>query len=126
MTEHNMRSRGQTFEALACKHLKAQGLTLVEKNYEWPGVGEIDLIMKADHESYVFVEVRYRQSNDYGESAATISKTKQRRIIKTAQHYLQKHELTNKVYCRFDVVAFETDNNELTLDWIPAAFDAVH
>ncbi|MDR1056998.1 MAG: YraN family protein [Coxiellaceae bacterium] len=35
---------------------------------------------------------------------ATISKSKQRKIIKTATHYLQEQNLYDKVVCRFDVV----------------------
>ena len=58
-----------------------------------------------DRDQLVFVEVRSRSQNNYGTAADTITRRKQRRIILAAQYYLHKHRLTEKISCRFDVVA---------------------
>ncbi|MEY4763750.1 MAG: hypothetical protein RI907_423 [Pseudomonadota bacterium] len=114
---------GDEGEDRALRHLQAQGLTLVERNYRvarGPSArgAEIDLIMRDRDGTLVFVEVRQRKSTDQGGAAASVGRTKQQRCIRAAQHYL----MGLKVWppCRFDVVAI--DGGELA--WLPAAFDA--
>lgn len=107
------------------RHLLAQGLTLVERNYRvarGPGArgAEVDLILRdRDAEgTLVFVEVRARSSREHGGAAATVSRGKQQRCILGARHYLAS--LPQWPPCRFDVVAIDGED----LQWIPAAFDA--
>ena len=52
----------------------------------------------------VFIKVRPRQSNHYGDSTESITKSKQHRLIKTANHYLKKHRLSHRAICRFNVI----------------------
>ena len=107
--------QGTAAEDLACQYLEAQGLTLLKRNYRCR-IGELDLIMQ-DGDYLVFVEVRSRHDSCHGTPAETITKTKQRRLIKTAAHYLQKTRADAP--CRFDVVAVhQTDH----LEWIKNAF----
>ncbi len=105
---------GSSAEAQACAHLRAHGLRLVAKNFRCRG-GEIDLIMR-DGATLVFVEVRFRRSNRFGDPAATIDLRKQARLVTAAQTYLQKFRTASP--CRFDVVAITAGR----LDWIPDAF----
>jgi putative endonuclease len=114
---------GDEGEDRALRHLQAEGLTLVERNYrvaKGPSArgAEIDLIMRDRDGTLVFVEVRQRKSTDQGGAAASVGRTKQQRCIRGAQHYL----MSLKVWppCRFDVVAIDGEE----LNWIPAAFDA--
>jgi putative endonuclease len=81
-------------------------------------MGEIDLIMR-DQDTFVFVEVRVRNSSNWGGALASINTSKQNKIYKTAQHYLQVHYRA-KDYppCRFDVIAIKGDQ----LQWLKAAF----
>lgn len=117
---------GDAGEDRALAHLQQQGLVLVQRNYRVAGgpsvrAGEVDLIMRdQDREgTLVFVEVRRRGSFDHGGAAASVTRSKQMRIIFAARHYLQRH---CRVWppCRFDVVAIDGD----TLTWLIAAFDA--
>jgi len=110
---------GQTIENLVCNHLINQGLKLIVKNFQ-SKCGEIDLIMR-DDKILVFVEVRHRRLNDYGGGAATVDRHKQLKIIKTANFYLQKHKLYDKVLCRFDVVATSGKDGD-QIEWIKDAF----
>ena len=119
------KSRGDEAEERALRHLLAQGLTLVERNYRvarGPSArgAEVDLIMRAPDAdgTLVFVEVRQRSGRTHGGAAATVTRGKQRRCILGAQFYLSNLKVWPP--CRFDVVAI--DGEEVT--WLPAAFDA--
>jgi len=108
--------KGESEELRACEYLQTQGLRLITQNFSCR-MGEIDLIMQ-HNDSLVFVEVRYRKNKTFGGAAASITRIKQRKIIRTALFYQQKH--APKSCMRFDVVAIEGDNQ---LQWFPSAFD---
>ncbi len=115
--------KGQEAEDRACRHLQAQGLTLVQRNYRLAGGphrrgGEIDLIMHTPDGTLVFVEVRARAQARQGGAAASVTLRKQRSIIRAAQHFLMR--LRQCPPCRFDVVALEGER----LQWWPGAFEA--
>jgi putative endonuclease len=96
---------GRTAENTAKKYLRKQGLTFISSNFHCRH-GEIDLIFK-DHQTIVFVEVRFRKKSDYGSSIESIDFKKQQKIIKAAEFYLYKNKLTESVTCRFDVIGIE-------------------
>lgn len=111
---------GDAAENQAMQHLQRAGLTLIQRNYRTPGRGggEIDLIMRDVDSTTVFVEVRKRATANHGGAAASVSFTKQRRIVFAARHYLM--HLREPPPCRFDVVSIDLDG----VVWIRAAFDA--
>jgi putative endonuclease len=112
-------STGAMAEELAAIFLQKQGLVIHTKNYRCK-LGEIDLIMQ-HADTLVFIEVRLRTHQAFANAAESITIHKQQKIIKAAQYYLQQHQLTDKVNCRFDVVAF---GNSSTPEWIKNAFSA--
>lgn len=107
---------GKQAENLAADFLQRQGLRLVEKNYRCR-MGEIDLIMD-DLATRVFVEVRLRRNRNFGGAAESITRVKQGRLIRAAQHYLQ--QLPKQPQCRFDAVLLDG----LKIEWIKDAFSA--
>ncbi|WP_369434329.1 YraN family protein [Psychromonas sp. MME1] len=109
-------SQGVKSEKQALNYLLSQGLTLVCQNY-YCRMGEVDLIMQ-DQDTLVFIEVRYRKNSDFGGALASITTAKQKKLIKTAKHYLA--QLEYEPYCRFDAIAIEQHSN--TLEWIQNAF----
>ena len=111
---------GDAAEDAALQFLQRHGLRLLERNYRTPGRGggEIDLIMRAPDGTTVFVEVRQLGGASHGGAAASISATKQQRIVFAARHYLMR--LRTPPACRFDVVLIEPSGIEL----LPAAFEA--
>ncbi len=115
---------GETAEQDACQYLIGQKLKLVCKNYRCC-FGEIDLIMQ-DQQSLVFVEVRYRKHSQFGGGAESITTAKQRKLIKTASHYLQKTSGSNQLAARFDVISMSPGNKsqQSKIDWIKDAFQA--
>lgn len=119
--------RGDAAEALACAHLTAQGLRLIEANFSTPGRGggEIDLIMRGSDGTLVFVEVRQRSTASHGGAGGSITHAKQRRIIFAARHYLMRFATLPP--CRFDVVLVQGPSRpegQQTIEWMQAAFDA--
>jgi putative endonuclease len=123
---NDRKETGDAGEDRALAHLQQHGLTLVRRNYRVAAgpsarAGEVDLIMRdRDREgTLVFVEVRQRTRFDHGGAAASVTRTKQARVIYAARHYLQRH-CREWPPCRFDVVAIDGD----ALAWLVAAFDA--
>lgn len=94
---------GQAGEDLALDYLIKRGLRLVERNFRCRQ-GEIDLIMRHG-ESLVFVEVRKRRSASFGGAAASITASKQAKLVNAAQTYLQSCQRIPP--CRFDAIAIE-------------------
>lgn len=111
------RARGDQGEALAAAYLHSRGLRILARNYQCRA-GELDLIAQ-DGTVTVFVEVRLRQNGRHGGAAASITPTKQRRIVQAARHWLTGKPARS---CRFDAVLLDSlDASAVT--WIRGAFD---
>ena len=126
-TKVTTKGRGDAAEALALAHLGRAGLKLLESNYRTPGRGggEIDLIMRDEDGTLVFVEVRQRASASHGGAGASISATKQQRIVFAARHYLMRYKTLPP--CRFDVVLIQggqAAGQAPGVEWLRSAFDA--
>jgi putative endonuclease len=91
---------GKYGEWLAARYLKKGGYTILKRNYKNP-VGEIDIIAM-DGETVVFVEVKTRTSDEFGEPCEAIDYKKRKKLIDTALYYLKKHGGTPAA--RFDLV----------------------
>lgn len=107
---------GQMGEDEALAYLQQQGLTLVERNFLCKG-GEIDLVMQ-DGAVLVFVEVRKRADKQHGGAAASITRSKQQRLIIAAHIFLQRYKMPPA--CRFDVIAIDAAE----MSWLKNAIDA--
>jgi len=109
---------GDAWELQARRWLERKGMRFLAANVREPG-GEIDLIMQ-DKSTTVFVEVRYRKSSFFGGAAASVTASKQRKLLHAARVWLARHNGSfDTVDCRFDVVAF-TENE---VEWIQNAFN---
>ncbi len=114
----SLRSKGQHYEQMAAEFLRRQGLKLIEKNFLTRG-GELDLVMQ-EGTCTVFVEVKYRNSQNYGHAAECVTKQKQQRLIKAANWWMLKKGLNaDSINFRFDVVAIHGDSNHV--EWIKNA-----
>ncbi len=113
-------TRGRWAEKIACDYLTAQGLQLLQSNYQCRG-GEIDLIMQ-QQQMLIFVEVRYRQTQIFMHVLESIDSKKQKHLITAATHFLQ-HTLTlQNLACRFDVISLTGKTEPLQIQWIKNAF----
>lgn len=111
---------GREAELSARRYLERAGLRLLEANYRCRQ-GELDLIMEED-QVLVFIEVRYRSNQRFGTGAESVNGPKQRKLIRAAQHFLQRHPRLAARPCRFDVVALGPANRGQPVEWIRNAF----
>ena len=111
-------AKGAAGEQLAADYLVRQGLSVIERNFRVKG-GEIDLVCR-DGKTTVFVEVRLRSRSDFGGAAASITATKQARLILAARHWLLRHGETP---CRFDCVLLDGLESK-NIEWLRDAFSA--
>ncbi|MGZ8258446.1 MAG: YraN family protein [Methylotenera sp.] len=108
--------QGNAAEQIAATFLQQKGLILVEKNFRCI-YGEIDLIMR-EAKTLVFIEVRLRSNANFGGAAMSINQSKQQKLTRTAERYLQIH---GNSACRFDAILMQsTDIN--AVEWIQNAF----
>ena len=112
--------RGIAAEALAARYLERQGLRLITNNFR-AKVGELDLIM-TDHQVLVVVEVRSRSRADFVTPGATITRGKQRRLIRTTRFFLLRYRQFANWPVRFDVVEVTGDLAAAEIRWSRAAF----
>ena len=108
--------RGDGAEDAAAAWLESRGLTILERNFR-SRFGEIDIVARSGA-TLVFVEVRSRKSDVFGGAAASITASKQRRLLTTARHYLARHRAD--CACRFDVVLLT--GMPPRIEWIADAF----
>jgi putative endonuclease len=105
----------QQAEDFLCK----KGLLILGRNYR-AKTGEIDLIAQ-EGPCIVFVEVKSRSGLQYGHPREAVTAAKQARLLRTAQHYISRHRLTDREL-RFDVVEVLTKQGEVHIEHIENAF----
>ena len=87
---------------MAQQFLSHKGYVILEINYRCPW-GEVDVIAR-DGDYLVFVEVRTRRSLKYGTPEESITKGKAKRLIATAQTYIETHP-NSPSHWRIDLVS---------------------
>ena len=95
---------GRWGERCCEKFLKAKGFKTVTRNFSCK-TGELDLIVSSDRDgAIVFVEVKTRRNENYARAQDAVNPGKQRKMIRTARHFLKAYSINDKPL-RFDVVA---------------------
>ena len=95
------RDTGAAGEKIASAFLRARGYKILETNYRTP-FGEIDII--AGHSGHtVFFEVKTRFSDNFGPPLASITRNKQRHIIRNCLFYIKRRGLADTP-CRIDAI----------------------
>ena len=113
-------AKGFHYEHHALTWLRARGLMLVERNYRCP-LGEIDLVMR-DGPVLVFIEVRFRAGTGHGAASETVDHRKQRKLLRTAQHFLLRRRQFQNCPCRFDILGIGAAGQDLQIEWLRNAF----
>ncbi len=110
-------------EEHAARYLASRGYRVLERNYR-TSRGEVDIV--AEHgDTLVFVEVKARSSDEFGEPREAVTTWKQRRIARAAATYLSTKERRERAM-RFDVVevSLTPQGRVEGLDVIEGAFGA--
>ena len=100
----NTQNKGKYGEELAVSFLEKKGFEILERNYRYRK-GEIDLIGLLNNQLLVFIEVKYRRSNQYGEPETFVSNNQIKWIIDAADHYI--HAINWHKDIRFDILAIK-------------------
>lgn len=111
---------GKQGEAFVADYLILKGFSIIAQNYR-TSFGEIDLIVHKNN-VLAFVEVKLR-TQQYIYMSEMIPVSKQRKITKTAAHFLSTTSFDNCII-RFDAVLLETTQTGFRVDYYEHAFTA--
>ena len=106
---------GKKGEELATRYLENNGYKIIERNFV-AKQGEIDIIAQ-DKEELVFIEVKTRTSNLYGNPIEAVNEIKQKHLISTTKYYLYAKHLENK-FIRLDVIEVYLRENSYKINHI--------
>ncbi|MGB0390283.1 MAG: YraN family protein [Salibacteraceae bacterium] len=116
MAQHN--ELGKIGEAIALKELEQSGYQILETNYRF-GRDEVDIIAQVKN-VIVFIEVKTRENNYFGEPEEAVTPAKQKRIIKVANSYMIDNDL--ELEARFDIFGVIVNQNKQIVTHIKEAF----
>ena len=114
---------GKRGESLAARHLKRNGYRIIEKNFRTKQ-GEIDIIAK-DKDTIVFVEVKSRKTDRFGNPKWAITPRKQHKISMVALQYLKATQQIN-AKARFDVVSINRARESRRVELVKNAFELAY
>ena len=116
MSEHI--ELGKKGETAAIEYLKSRGYKILEMNWRTRHK-EIDIIA-LDKDEIVFIEVKTRKNNYFGDPEEAVNLKKQRFLINAAEHYI----ITNKIdlEVRFDIISVISNGNKHNINHIKEAF----
>lgn len=86
---------------MAINHLETAGFTILERNWRY-SKAEIDIIAK-EGEALVFIEVKTRSYDYYGQPEEFVNEKQEALIIDAAQRYMEQTGHDWEV--RFDIIA---------------------
>ena len=111
---------GRMGEDLAYRYMRGHGFTVVARNYRTrSGSGEIDIV--AWHgQTLVFVEVKTRQTDEFGAPDRAVDAEKQQRLQVAARDYVRRAG-TPPDRTRFDVVSVVLGSTP-RIEWVRDAF----
>ena len=113
----NKRITGSEGEKAAIDILQRNSFIIIEKNFRFSRLGEIDIIAQ-DGEYICFIEVKSRSSLAFGQPSEAVTRRKMDNIIRLSQIYLKKHHLEN-ANVRFDIIEIiykKSHDNFIVLD----------
>jgi putative endonuclease len=112
---------GNRAEDAAAQLMVALGYRIRHRNFRCR-YGELDIVAERG-ETVAFVEVRMWSNAALGDPSLTVSRTKQRKVVRAALHYQFAHDLRRKML-RFDVISVVGRGEDAQVDHLPNAFDA--
>lgn len=103
MSSKSTRDIGREGEELAAAYLESKGYTILERNYHFKHA-EVDIVAY-DNEAYIiFVEVKQRATNRYGEPEEYVTHEKMKNVYKAAEAWIYERKMDGAP-ARFDVVS---------------------
>ena len=119
MAKHN--EKGKEGEIIARRYLEQHDYEILETNWRF-GHLEADII--AFHDNHiVFVEVKTRRSEEYGEPEDFVDWKKRRAYIKLANAYITQKNREEEA--RFDIVSVLTDGSDVKVKHLINAYTTI-
>jgi putative endonuclease len=111
--------KGENFAAAL---LSKMNFEILQMNFH-SRFGEIDIVAKS-HNHLIFVEVKTRRDLNRDLALESVTLKKQKRIIKTALHYLQLHQEYNDFMIQYDImlVFYHHSTDSFSFEHITDAF----
>lgn len=103
MAKHN--DLGRKGEELARQHLEAAGYEILDENWRF-GKAEVDLIAYLQ-KTIIFVEVKTRTGNAFGEPEDFVDAAKQKLLVSAADEFIELMNFNGEA--RFDIIAILFD-----------------
>jgi putative endonuclease len=116
--QNNSQKAGKDGEALARKHLLRLGYKILESNWRFKKL-EVDLIAEIA-DTIVFVEVKTRKSNIFGEPEVFVTRKKQNFLIAAAHQYLTENNIS--LESRFDIISVLLHQDDQIVKHLEGAF----
>lgn len=110
--------KGLKGEGIASRYLAENGYKVLEQNWRYQKA-EVDLIAEKDN-TVIFVEVKWRQTSDFGEPEVFVNRGKQKHLIRAAQAWADRNDGDFEI--RFDIVALTGYESKLKVHHIEEAF----
>lgn len=111
---------GANGEEAAVEKLMVEGFKILKRNFAIHNVGEIDIIAEKDGDIHI-CEVRTRLNiGSYPDSAESVTGSKRKKVIRTAEFYLAKEGICDKNVV-FDVIKVTHDKqgNVIRVEILP-------
>ena len=119
MAAHN--ELGKAGEKAAVDYLLSKGYKIRHTNWK-SAKYELDIVAEKDN-MLVVAEVKTRSSNLFGNPEEFVNKTKIKRTIKAAHHYILTHN--SQLETRFDIISIlKTSDGKFNIEHIEDAFVA--
>jgi len=109
MTKKTTRSTGDKGERIAARFLASKGFQIVDTNWRWSTL-EIDLICQI-RGVLVFVEVKYRKDNRFGDPVDFVDDQKMENLSIAAARYLEEKKHEGPI--RFDIIGIRPDRGNI-------------
>ena len=117
MAQHN--TLGKNGEQIAKDFLEQQGFEILDENWCF-GKAEVDIIA-FKHKTIIFIEVKTRSGNAFGQPEDFVDVKKQRLLTDAAEEYV--YLMNHQGEIRFDIVAvLLTKDNQFKINHIEDAF----
>lgn len=110
----NRRKKGSSGEEKAVAFLKKKDYIILERNF-YCREGELDIIAR-QNDYLIFVEVKMLGSYELENLGFIVNDSKQIRLRKAAQKYLQQKGLAEETKLRFDLIALLKNGRVLHLE----------
>lgn len=116
--EKNSTGKGNWAEEKAAQFLIKKNYVILERNWRFKKY-EVDIIA-SEGNSIVFIEVKSRGTDAFGNPELAVTKKKQKFLVTAADQYIRAKNI--ELESRFDIVSILVINNNITVKHLEGAF----